>query len=69
MKNFKSILLGTGVAIALFSACETKKEAVLKLRGTGIVDDLHHVLNGEGYSLETHIVFEKQYAWSVAYAK
>ena len=29
MKNFKSILLGTGVAIALFSACETKKEAVL----------------------------------------
>ena len=29
MKNFKSILLGTGVAIARFSACETKKEAVL----------------------------------------
>ena len=52
---------------ASFIAFWTMKEAVLKLRGTGIVDDLHHVLNGEGYSLETHIVFEKQYAWSVAY--
>ena len=54
---------------ASFIAFWTMKEAVLKLRGTGIVDDLHHVLTGEGYSLETHIVFEKQYAWSVAYAK
>ena len=51
---------------ASFIAFWTMKEAVLKLRGTGIVDDLHHVLDGEGYSLETHIVFDKQYAWSVA---
>jgi len=51
---------------ASFIAFWTMKEAVLKLRGTGIIDDLHHVLDGRGYSLETHIVFEKQYAWSVA---
>ena len=53
--------------VAAFTQYWTKKEAVVKLRGTGLVDDLHGILNGEGYSLETHIVFEKQYAWSVAY--
>ena len=46
----------------------TKKEAVLKLRGTGISTDLHHVLNGIGYRLETHLCLEKSYAWSVAYS-
>ena len=52
-----------------FIAYWTKKEAVLKLRGTGIVNDLHSVLDGEGYHLETHINREKEYAWSVAYTK
>lgn len=50
-----------------FIAYWTKKEAVLKLRGTGIVNDLHSVLDGEGYRLETCINREKRYAWSVAY--
>ena len=55
--------------VEAFTQYWTKKEAVVKLRGTGIIDDLHHVLDGEGYRLETHIVPEKRYAWSVAYSK
>ena len=52
-----------------FTQFWTKKEAVVKLRGTGIIDDLHHVLDGEGYRLETHLNREKRYAWSVAYTQ
>ena len=54
--------------VETFTQFWTKKEAVVKLRGTGITDDLHHVLNGEGYRLETYINREKRYAWSVAYS-
>lgn len=54
---------------ATFTLFWTMKEAVLKLRGTGIVNDLHHVLDGQGYCLESHINLELQYAWSVAYAR
>lgn len=50
-----------------FIAFWTKKEAVLKLRGTGISTDLYQTLDGIGYRLETHINKEKHYAWSVAY--
>ena len=46
----------------------TMKEAVLKLRGTGIVDDLHTVLDGKGYRLETQVNREKQYVVTVAYS-
>ena len=53
--------------VETFTQFWTKKEAVLKLRGTGIVNDLHSVLDGEGYRLETCINREKRYAWSVAY--
>ena len=53
---------------AAFIALWTQKEAVLKLCGTGISTDLHHVLDGNGYRLETHICLEKSYAWSVAYS-
>ena len=53
--------------VETFTQFWTKKEAVLKLRGTGITDDLHRALNGEGYRLETHLNHEKRYAWSVAY--
>ena len=53
--------------VEAFTQYWTKKEAVVKLRGTGIIDDLHHVLDGEGYRLETHVNREKRYAWSVAY--
>ena len=53
--------------VETFTQFWTKKEAVVKLRGTGIIDDLYHVLDGEGYRLETHLNREKRYAWSVAY--
>ena len=55
--------------IEAFTQFWTKKEAVVKLRGTGIIDDLHHVLDGNSYQLETHLNREKGYAWSVAYTK
>lgn len=58
---------GSSDPVETFTCFWTQKEAVLKLRGTGIVDDLHHVLNGEGYRLETHVNREKQYAYTVAY--
>ncbi|MBQ6771881.1 MAG: 4'-phosphopantetheinyl transferase superfamily protein [Bacteroidales bacterium] len=53
---------------AAFTQLWTQKEAVLKLRGTGIVNDLHGVLDGEGYRLESHINEEKRYALTVAYS-
>lgn len=43
----------------------TQKEAVLKLRGTGIVDDLHHVLEGPEL-IQTWSHTSKPYACSVA---
>ena len=53
--------------VEAFTQYWTMKEAVLKLRGTGIVNDLHHVLDGKGYLLETHVIREKRYAYSIAY--
>ena len=53
--------------VEAFTQYWTKKEAVVKLRGTGLIDDLHHILDGEGYRLETHVNREKGYAWSVAF--
>ena len=52
-----------------FTQFWTKKEAVVKLRGTGIISDLHHVLDGERYRLESFVNREKRYAWTVAYSK
>ena len=54
---------------ATFTQFWTMKEAVLKLRGTGIINDLDDVLDGCGYRLESHINMEKQYAWTVAYTQ
>ena len=54
---------------AAFTQLWTMKEAVVKLRGTGIIDDLHGILDGKGYRLESHINHEKQYAWTVAYTQ
>jgi 4'-phosphopantetheinyl transferase len=55
--------------VEVFTQFWTKKEAVVKLRGTGIIDDLHHVLDGEGYRLETYINREKRYAFSIAFSQ
>ena len=55
-----------------FTEYWTRKEAVLKLRGTGITDDLHGVLEGRleigdrRLETETHINMEKGYVWSLA---
>ena len=54
--------------VEVFTQYWTKKEAVVKLRGTGLVDDLHHILDGEGYRLETHINREKRYACNIAFS-
>ncbi|MBR3647064.1 MAG: 4'-phosphopantetheinyl transferase superfamily protein [Paludibacteraceae bacterium] len=52
---------------ATFTALWTRKEAVLKLLGTGIIDELHHVLDeADRYVIETHVDIRKGYAWSTA---
>lgn len=53
-----------------FTRLWTRKEALLKLRGTGLVDDLHSVLlpnPGLPVTLRTTVDREKQYVWTLAY--
>jgi len=57
-------IASSGNPDAAFTALWTQKEAVLKLRGTGIVDELHDVLTDDTIFLETHI--ETGFAWTVA---
>lgn len=49
-----------------FTALWTRKEAVLKLEGTGLVNDLHHVLCDDHYEIKTIVNENRQYAYSVA---
>ena len=51
-----------------FTEYWTKKEAVFKLRGTGITHDLHNLLNGDE-QVETTVNPKKQYVFSVAIKK
>ena len=51
--------------IRTFTEYWTKKEAVFKLRGTGITKDLHGLLDG-GELVETFVNTDKQYAYSIA---
>ena len=53
-----------------FTILWTKKEALLKLTGEGIVDDLKNVLTSErmkNINIISGYDEEKQYAWSIAY--
>lgn len=59
------LLESPGTPEALFSAIWTRKEAVLKLRGTGIEGDLKHVLSGSE-AIFTRIFLRKSYAFSIA---
>ncbi len=59
------LLESPGTPEALFSAIWTRKEAVLKLRGTGIEGDLKHVLSGSE-AIFTRIFPRKSYAFSIA---
>ena len=54
----------------VFTMLWTKKEALLKLTGEGIVDDLKNVLTSErmkNVKIISGYDEEKQYAWSIAY--
>ena len=53
--------------IQTFIAYWTKKEAVFKLRGTGITKGLHDLLDGNE-QVETFVNTEKRYAYSIAYS-
>lgn len=48
-----------------FTEYWTKKEAVFKLRGTGITKGLHELLDGDEL-VETFVNTEKRYAYSIA---
>ena len=54
--------------IRTFTEYWTKKEAVFKLRGTGITHDLHGLLQGEE-QVETFVNPEKKYSYSIATKK
>jgi 4'-phosphopantetheinyl transferase len=54
--------------IRTFTEYWTKKEAVFKLRGTGITHDLHGLLQGDEH-VETFVNPKKQYAYSIATKK
>ena len=54
--------------VRTFTEFWTKKEAVFKLRGTGITRDLHELLLGDE-QVETWVNPEKQYAYSLATKK
>ena len=51
--------------VRTFTEYWTKKEAVFKLRGTGITHDLHELLNGSE-QVDTMVNPEKRYVFSVA---
>ena len=51
--------------VRTFTEYWTKKEAVFKLRGTGITHDLHGLLSGDEV-VETFVNTDKRYAYSIA---
>ena len=64
----RKIILGSDDPIRTFTEYWTKKEAVFKLRGTGITRDLYGLLQGDEL-VETHVNPEKRYVYAVATKK
>ena len=62
----KAAILSSDVPEEKFASYWTCKEAVFKMQGTGITDNLHHILSG-GVTTGTKINREKGYALSVAW--
>jgi len=50
-----------------FSLLWTQKEALLKFRGTGIIDDLTNILDNPSHQIQSHVNAEKQYVWSLIF--
>lgn len=52
-----------------FTCLWTQKEAVLKMRGTGIISDIKNTLaDTNGIDIQTKVVMEKQYVYSLVNA-
>lgn len=62
----KAAILSSDAPEEKFASLWTCKEAVFKMQGTGITDNLHHILSG-GVTTGTKINHEKGYALSVAW--
>ena len=62
----KAAILSSDVPEEKFASYWTCKEAVFKMQGTGITDNLHHILSG-GVTTGTKVNREKGYALSVAW--
>jgi phosphopantetheine--protein transferase-like protein len=62
----KAAILSSDSQEEKFASLWTCKEAVFKMQGTGITDNLHHILSG-GVTTGTKINHEKGYALSVAW--
>lgn len=53
-----------------FTSLWTQKEAVLKMKGTGIISNLQDtLLDIDAMDIQTHVVWEKQYVYSIAVAR
>jgi len=62
----KAEILNSDAPQETFASYWTRKEAVFKMQGTGITDNLHNILSG-GVTTGTKINREKGYALSVAW--
>ena len=62
----KTEILNSELPQVTFASYWTRKEAVFKMQGTGITDNLHNILSG-GVTTGTKINREKGYALSVAW--
>lgn len=62
----KAEILASAEPQETFACYWTRKEAVFKMQGTGITDNLHHILSG-GVTTGTKVNREKGYALSVAW--